>query len=42
VVGNIRDLSTEGVVQGIIGRPHQRSLGHWGHAPSRRSLPEPS
>jgi hypothetical protein len=29
VVGNVRDLSAEGLVEGIIGRPHQRSLGHW-------------
>ena len=29
VVGNVRDLSAEGVVEGIIGRPHQRCLRHW-------------
>ena len=38
VVGNVRDLSAEGVVEGIIGRPHQRSLGHWSRSePSKRA-----
>jgi hypothetical protein len=38
VVGNVRDLSAEGVVEGIIGRPNQRSLGHWSDSePSKRA-----
>jgi len=38
VVGNVRDLSAEGVVEGIIGRPHQRFLGHWSRSePSKRA-----
>jgi len=42
VVGNVRDLSAEGAVEGIIGRPPPKVFLVIGHAPSRRSVPEPS